>query len=140
VTGETLVFLAIGEVVGEGTFGDEGLGGFDLFGLLEANSEGSSTICDPSMILGEVDDGSVEMTIEGAVCFISMDSCWVPYLENTSILLTLRRPAARACIDLRRADMGELLLLVASEADCARSVPGEEDASVGVPLRISRLR
>lgn len=164
VTGECsapAVVLIVGEMptVGEGAFGDDGLPGLDhreVNGLLAVTSRGSSTICDPSMIL-VADDGSDEMTIDGAACFIScsyviewtcrngdggertIGSGWVLYLDNKSTL-ALRRLAPGTCIDLRRADVEIVSLPVGSEGDFEWSDPGEEDVSVGVPLSISRLR
>jgi len=99
--------------VGEPTFGDDVFAGVDLLEtaeLSEPSSAGSSTNRDPSIRLGEAGDGSGDITIDGASRFVSIYSGWVPYLENTSMLLTLRRPAPITCIDLRRGDVGKLSL------------------------------
>jgi hypothetical protein len=154
--------LIVGEAlptVGEGTFEDGVLASVDLLeaaGLSDATSTGSSTIWEPSITLEEVDAGSGEMMIDGAnrvgscssviECAFrrgddervrTIDSGWMPYLVNTS-MLALRRPT---CIDLRRGDVGKLSLTDVSEGDGDGSDPGEKDESEGVvPLSISRLR
>jgi hypothetical protein len=148
--------------VGEATFGDDVFAGLDLLettGLSEPSSAGSSTSRDPSIILGDAEDGSGDITIDGASRFVSCSSViecafrsgdderartiysgWVPYLENTSMLLTLRRPAPITCIDLRRGDVGKLSLPEISD-ELDRSVPGEGGESIGVtPLSLSRVR
>lgn len=101
------------------------------------------------------DDGSDEMTIDGATGLASSGSSFMdcvlrkgedvgesvydPYLDGTSELPTLRRPPTTAK-ELRRADAPKLSLLVVGEGDGGSSDSGEKDVSKGVPFNISRLR
>lgn len=74
------LLLDVGEslpAVGECAFVDDGLAGMDLLevnGLFEANSAGSSTICESPIMLGEAEDGSGDMMIDGAIRFTSWSS------------------------------------------------------------------
>lgn len=121
-------------------------------------AEGSSTFGASSTILGlgEREDGSGEMTIDGATGFssssavigcvppngddsgeragISGGSSNVSYLESASELLALRRPAPSRAIELRRDEAPR----VSAFGDWAPSDPYASGEVV--PLRISIFR